>query len=865
MFLKWFVFSAVSALSMTVVRGHESIPRDLARAEIVAEILKNFPEIKALATSKEAAPESKLSDLELYVDTFLPANRQKVTPDERTAARDGVLQQITRVIDSPLVRHGGLDRKQAAPYVIETIRVVVKVTHPEARKAVKPKLSKPAEEKPVHVSLVQSDQGKELMAKWKAAADYKTRRTVCEEIVQAGTEGARVIIELGRDAEVRKENSPTGMLSPCLERIGVAAKPAILEYLNLSEPTTGIDISRGIGAWPSNSIDDLIQSIDRDNEKSTTSCIYWIQNIAHRITPTETMRRFLHDALDHPSPRVRAVAIGEMNAMMPKDRGGYRNAWLTPPIERIVPSMQSPDAEVRRAAFQFLATTDRSEKVYAAAEKATFDPKEERTVRYYATQALAAHAPDDETLFDLAKRIEDPGVHMEVSFLRGLWYRPLPESFVPILCRWLVRSEDHYAGTNIAVEHLKKFGNAAIPSLVDTVARSDWDLVCKALSTLSQLTGGDSLIPDALRPRLGELASGGPRYNLDPVFTAIAKTFPSDEAMKLLRELGRHSEAGKLGLGPAIEAIGLIRPVSKDAIDFVRKSLQRPDEGLRYHAIQAVGKMGPDGAVLVPDLLDIIENDEKLRDRALYQIYEIKAVTSHADFQRLLRFADNKPINDYQTETAVIGRILSQEPKYFESVRQAWSDRPEMLLQLAVVRIDSRGNVIKLPPDLEERVFPLLVEQYLKRGPGSVQSALISIGKRDQRVIDEARRRVSEDDPSMAGQALILMAQLRPAEESERRLILDSLRSVELRLAAVSACGHLGSGAIEVLPQFMELAQNTGDWGRLNAIQAIGEIAPASPEVLGLLSRISEEPIPAIKSSADRALTRIAERHNQSD
>jgi len=275
MFLRWFLVSTLGSLASAMDRANNSLPREQAREMLVSDIIKAFPELKSLAASKDASADSEVSDLHSYVEIFLPKGKLKISPGELSATRQVIMRQVSRLMDSLLVRHGGLDRKQAVPFVADTIRILATLGKPISddgaegiasmcrhgrggANTVKATINaigqdwrkrweeSQAEAARRYVSLVQSEQGKDLMAKWKAATNYKSWKSVCQELVEAGTEGARVIVELGRDAEVRKEYSQNAMLSQCLDRIGEAAAPAIMEFLSLSEGTCVINLTESI-------------------------------------------------------------------------------------------------------------------------------------------------------------------------------------------------------------------------------------------------------------------------------------------------------------------------------------------------------------------------------------------------------------------------------------------------------------------------------------------------------------------------------------------------------------------------------------------------------------------------------------------
>lgn len=842
------------------------MPRQAARDELVRSVIKVFPDLEPLATSKEAAPEAELSDLELYADTFLPHSKNPIGRKELAAAREALVTQITRMIDSPLVRHGGLDRKQAAPFVIDAIRVLVKATYPAARQNPRPKSAEPIQDTPIRISLVKSNEGSDLIAKWKNAADYSARRAVGNEIVDAATEGARVIIELGWDQDVRKDYGQIELLSRCLARIGEASKPALLDFLDLPNPLTSVHVSRAIAAWSPASKDGLFLSLNRENESQMIVGLAWVFDLGQLSLPTAAMKSFVADSLDHPSLKVQATAVGQLLSMFSSDRSGNRKSWITPPIDRLERTLDSPDATVRAAGFRFFAEVNGNTVAYAAARRVVHDVSEDGQVRYAAARALAANAPDDDTLIQEAIKVEGLLPRIEAGYVDGLRYRELPDAIIPILCRWLLPAEDHYMGSNAAAALLKKMGPKAVPGLLENVAKGDWSLVCRSLSVLSEIPGSDGSISQQLRPRLGELRASGPRFNLDSVFQCIAKSFPSEEAFETLVGFGDHPEAKRLGLWPAIEAIGQIRPVSDRELSTVRDLLLRPDDGRRFHAIRAAGNMGTDGVSLVGALLDIIDRDPKEAGGCLYQIDRIGGVPSPADFRRLIRLTEDGVVNQHDSVTRIVGRVLHREPAYFETIRLEWKDRRDLLLRLSLANIRAPGvGVLKLPAGIEEQVHPLLVDQYVRGGHGMVQNALVSVGTRNQRVIDEARRRVADENPSSAEEALKLMAQLRPVAEAEKRLILESLESDDMsfRRDGVEACGYLGVEAASALPRLIQLAETPGDWGRFNAIRAIGEIAPASPEILEMLQRVAEEPIPAIRAESERAQSRIAERHAQ--
>lgn len=77
----------------------------------------------------------------------------------------------------------------------------------------------------------------------------------------------------------------------------------------------------------------------------------------------------------------------------------------------------------------------------------------------------------------------------------------------------------------------------------------------------------------------------------------------------------------------AIQALGELGPVSRDAVPLLVRTLSERNDAIRQAAIRALGSMGPDAAQAAPALRKVVAEDQPpaLRPLALEALGKIEA------------------------------------------------------------------------------------------------------------------------------------------------------------------------------------------------------------------------------------------------
>lgn len=306
----------------------------------------------------------------------------------------------------------------------------------------------------------------------------------------------------------------------------------------------------------------------------------------------------------------------------------------------------------------------------------------------------------------------------------------LGEGVVPALAEALaLPNKAHRLAALDLLANLGEKAKGAVPAVVALLEREHLPEVRKAaLSTLGAIGRGDLSAVQALTKvakghdpeeislaleALGTMRSVTPEA-LNIVFLRVHHPFPSVRA-SAVRALGRLAapesavpllvqalaDPNLAVRATALAALGILGPAAQSAGPAILASLKEPDpairkaaalalggmgpvvpggfEGLRellkdpvfevrLAAIEALGMLGPSAAAVLPELLQLQEEEEKARRLTYYELEQLEKTIEQAlgrfGFQALVKLLEELPPEDQHRLHEAVGRLLTEAMEY---------------------------------------------------------------------------------------------------------------------------------------------------------------------------------------------------------
>ena len=310
----------------------------------------------------------------------------------------------------------------------------------------------------------------------------------------------------------------------------------------------------------------------------------------------------------------------------------------------------------------------------------------------------------------------------------------------------------------------------------------------------------------------------------------------------------------------AISALGDIGPAAKAAVPTLIAGLGDSDAQVRFNAgqsLQQIGQaavpalveslkseklqrsvlpviagMGSDAKESLPALVGLIRSkDLEIRREA---VIAIASMGSHAvsTVPELVKMIEDKQFPNRPAAAYALGRIGAKDAVAALKSVLGSSDDP-------VLRLASVWALLQIEPgnkDYEATALPLLTKALDGDRADIRREAALTLGRmgpRAKTAVAGLRSRLADKDPAVRRESLIALAEIGPDSESAVNEILQVLGEGEksIRPVAGYALGKIGPASKTAVPRLQQMLQSHDSHEKTVAAWALVHIAPDSETI----------------------------------
>ena len=351
----------------------------------------------------------------------------------------------------------------------------------------------------------------------------------------------------------------------------------------------------------------LMQTLKEQDKDIHIMALLVLGNISQKVPEAFPL---ILEGLKDPDKEIRVCAVGVL------ERVGAQKEGVVPAL---LQAFQDPDKEVRARAVLALSRIGAgSKEVIPALTRALSDAEPE--VRNSALAAVEALGPSaKQTAPALLKRLESEEIQERLRVVDVL-LKVDPSSVsqaVPILVRLIKNPNVSDPLRLSAVDLLAKSGPAAegaVPTLVDLLADSRFDLRSKAATALGRI--GQVALPALDR----SLKDPNPSVRAGAV--QVLLQMPLGQGSVIPQLITALKDTDRSVRYMAAEGLGKLGSTAESAIPDLVLALKDPEESVRSSASTALGRMG---TLAVPALTQASQDpDPTLRSRATLLLEKIR-------------------------------------------------------------------------------------------------------------------------------------------------------------------------------------------------------------------------------------------------
>ncbi len=348
--------------------------------------------------------------------------------------------------------------------------------------------------------------------------------------------------------------------------------------------------------------------------------------------------------------------------------------------------------------------------------------------------------------------------------------------------------------------------------------------------------------------------------------------------------------------------------IGRPAVEGLRGLLKERKESVRAEVVMAMGRIGPDAAAAVPDLIPLLgDKSERIRREASLTLGRI----GPAALEPLIAASNSEDAAIRARAVEALGHLSAPDDRARQAVlRRAHDPAPEVRAEsvrsLGRLHVSDDVLVPILAEDLrhaDERVrlavvellvarrtlLPLLATEFealltagddgvarhaafllgklgleaiprllgALRRPDSrvdqIAGALAQIGRPAARALAQA---VKDPEPRVRRAAALAMGEIRPPAPDTARALAAALGDPdrEVRAASLTAIGQLGPRAAESVPAVRGLLKDRSAEVRTLAIDVLSRSSPRDERLLGDLAPMLHDPDAMVQRRAIDAL-----------
>ena len=345
---------------------------------------------------------------------------------------------------------------------------------------------------------------------------------------------------------------------------------------------------------------------------------------------------------------------------------------------------------------------------------------------------------------------------------------------------------------------------ASLPALIDVLLREKDGQV--RLAVFDAIT---ALGPDA-----------------EPAIPALVQTLRTDYGGQRLEESHQDYRSAL-----ALASIG------KPAVEPLRGLLKERKEGVRAEVVMGLGRIGPDAAGAVPDLIPLLgDASDRIRREASRSL----GLIGRSAIEPLVAASADGKVVVREGAAEALGILPASDERVGRAVLELARDKaPEV--RAAAIRALSKLN---LPDD---RLMPIVLEN-IRDDDEQVRLAVVRLVVEGRtllpRIGPELESLLAADRDGVAAHAAYLLGKSGP--EAAPRLI-EALRREGSRIDPIAgALAQIGRAAVAPLVRAIE---DPAPRVRRGAALALGQIRPLAPDTAGRLTRGLADPDPEVRAA----------------
>jgi HEAT repeat protein len=274
------------------------------------------------------------------------------------------------------------------------------------------------------------------------------------------------------------------------------------------------------------------------------------------------------------------------------------------------------------------------------------------------------------------------------------------------------------------------------------------------------------------------------------------------------------------------------------AVPALQIALKDADGLVRYHAMGALGDIGPPAREALPDLLELLRNVDA-GDTAEYAIAKMGPEVVPALIETL---AHHDALVRWRA-TQALAQIGPDAKEAVPALIQALQD------ENSVVRGNAANALGMIGVEAREAVQPLIAalgdSDFFVRKSGTAMIALGKIGPAAREAVPFLIQELKAPDSATRTSAAEALAGIGPAAVDAAPALADALKdqNARVRVRASIALAKIGPRATAAVPALIQALSDNLDWlsPREYAARALGEIGPEAGEAVPALTRVLTE------------------------